>query len=216
MKRYTVRRIAADLPLDGDISKAPWSKTRGIEISASPWHGRGGNQGTVVKACYSTSSLYLLFLCEDAHISATRTRLNSHVCLDSCVEFFASLPEDPGSYFNLECNCCGTLLMGYGPARRPRRLIGKRLASRIEIRRSVPGRMKRPSRRDKGWTLQIALPLEVLSAFIRRPVRMAAGTRWRANFYRCGGRQLACWSPVRTRRPDFHRPEYFGELTFGR
>ena len=37
-----------------------------------------------------------------------------------------------------------------------------------------------------------------------------------ANFYKCGEEtahpHYLSWNPIKTSRPDFHRPEYFGEL----
>jgi len=48
-------------------------------------------------------------------------------------------------------------------------------------------------------------------------IRDRSGTVWRANFYRCGGKtdtQYACWNPIGCEKPDFHRPEFFGDLTF--
>ena len=40
--------------------------------------------------------------------------------------------------------------------------------------------------------------------------------RIRANFYKCGDKtahpHFLSWSPVSTEKPDFHRPEFFGEL----
>ena len=43
-----------------------------------------------------------------------------------------------------------------------------------------------------------------------------SGLRLRGNFYSCGDLSpapyYAAWSEVDTGTPDFHRPEYFGEL----
>ena len=39
-----------------------------------------------------------------------------------------------------------------------------------------------------------------------------------ANFYKCGDEtqkpHYLSWSPVKTSKPDFHSPEYFGKLIF--
>jgi hypothetical protein len=188
-----------------------------LKIDVFPWHKSGAKQETTLRACYSHTRLYLLFQCQDRHISASRTALNSDVCNDSCVEFFASVPEEPGNYFNLEINCCGALHLGYGPGRHKRRMVTPEQATRIGIFHSVPGPARQESRDDSGWAVQVGLPFDFLSDFIGRPVSVQTGTLWRANFYRCGGLtdpQFACWSPVGTPRPDFHRPEYFGKLQF--
>ncbi len=218
MKTYVVGKIPSEIELDGDPSADPWPQLEEIRVDAFLWYRAGEKQQTRLRACYSGTRLYLLFQCKDRHISASRTEPNSDVCEDSCVEFFASLPEDPGNYFNLELNCCGTMLMGYGPGRGGRRSIDEELASLIEVYHSVPGPTREESPADEGWVLEIALPFGVLSEFARCPVMVQPGVRWRANFYRCGGitdPQFACWSPVKTPAPDYHRPEHFGVLEFG-
>ena len=48
-------------------------------------------------------------------------------------------------------------------------------------------------------------------------VQPKAGTTWRCNFYRCGGKtdqQFAVWNVVTNPYPDYHRPEFFGTLKF--
>ena len=58
---------------------------------------------------------------------------------------------------------------------------------------------------------------EFLREFTGRPVAPKAGTRWLANFFRCGGKtdcQFASWNNIVWKHPDFHRPEFFGELRF--
>ena len=209
--------IAADVEPPWDVRRAPWTSVQGVRIACYPWYRSGRKQETVARVCYTSSALHLHFQCEDVHISARRTSLNSDVCNDSCVEFFAAVAEDPGSYFNLEFNCCGTLHLGYGPGREGRRHITPELAGRIRVSTSVPGPTKEESTSDRGWSLAAAFPLDVLSAFAEQTICVEPGTVWRANFYRCGGvtdPQYACWAPISTPRPDFHRPEYFGRLVF--
>jgi hypothetical protein len=41
---------------------------------------------------------------------------------DSCVEFFISFEED-SSYYNLEINCIGTCLFGYGKGKDEREMV---------------------------------------------------------------------------------------------
>ena len=217
-KRYVVARAQNEPDLKGNPAGEPWASLNALKIACFPWYRAGSKQATTVKACYSQRCLYLLFVCEDRHISARRTVLGSDVYRDSCVELFASVPEDPASYLNLEMNCCGTILLGYGPDRWHRRSAGQRLARRIGIYHSVAGPTKEESPGDDGWLLEVALPLDVVGELVRRPVTVRPGIRWRGNFYRCGGAsdpQHACWSPILTPEPDFHRPEYFGVLEFG-
>jgi hypothetical protein len=40
----------------------------------------------------------------------------------------------------------------------------------------------------------------------------------RANFYKCGDKtkraHFLSWNPIDIAKPDFHRPDFFGEITF--
>jgi len=189
-----------------------------LRISDYPWYVGGDKQGTVVRVLYDDESIYLRFRCEDRHIYAETTELNGRVYEDSCVEFFATIdPEAGPDYFNLEINCCGQILMGFGPDCYQRTPITPQLASRIRIETSLAGPTKVESPGDNGWWVAVAVTFEMLSEFASQPVSPAPGTIWRANFYRCGGRtdpQYACWNHVDAPEPDFHRPEFFGELIF--
>ena len=56
-------------------------------------------------------------------------------------------------------------------------------------------------------------------AFLRLFVPGAAFTgAWRANVYKCGDLlpvpHFISWNPITTESPDFHRPEFFGQMRF--
>ena len=44
------------------------------------------------------------------------------------------------------------------------------------------------------------------------------GKTLRANFYKCGDKlqqmHFLSWNPIDVPKPDFHRPDFFGEVTF--
>ena len=50
----------------------------------------GKKEQTVAKMLWDDEYLYVAFLCQDAHISAERTKHDSSVWLDDCVEVFAA------------------------------------------------------------------------------------------------------------------------------
>lgn len=214
---YTVEKVDTLSQMTADPAGLPWEKVNVLEIDNYPWYSAGKKQRTTVRACYDAENIHLIFECEDVHIAASAREPNGPVCQDSCVEFFAG-PPDTGQYFNLEINCCGDILLGYGQKRQNRILADPALIRQIEVATTVQERPKHESPDDDGWILQVRLPLEVLNRLTGQAIKPSPGERWRANFYRCGGRtdpQYACWSPIQTPSPDFHRPEFFGTITFG-
>jgi len=219
MRTYVVRRSRnGPPPLVGDRASRPWAEADVAWIDQYPWYREGRRQATEVRVLYDEEAIYLQFICEDRNIYSHVTQVNGPVCKDSCVEFFASTdPMNGAGYFNFEVNCCRAVHLGYGSRRWRRRLIDPALVSRIAVRSSVAGATRSESPGDRGWWLAAAIPLDLLGEFTRRPVRPAPGTAWRGNFYRCGGRvdqQFACWNWVGCRRPNFHRPDFFGDLRF--
>jgi hypothetical protein len=218
LKSYVIHRATQTVPLCGDPSAGPWKSADVAQIDQYPWYKGGARQGTDVRVLYDDQAVCAQFLCEDRHIFAQVTQVNGNVCLDSAVEFFATIEPDRGPhFFNLELNCCGVPLLGFGPQRQGRISIAPDEARRIRIATSVPGPTKAESPADNGWWAAVAIPFDFLREFTGRPVAPKAGTRWLANFFRCGGKtdpQYACWNPIVWRHPDFHRPEFFGELRF--
>ena len=67
-----------------------------------------------------------------------------------------------------------------------------------------------------NWLVEYRVPLVLFRKLYGQDVR--AGHRAAANFYKCGDEtpvpHYGAWSPVGTAAPDFHRPEFFGELVF--
>ncbi len=219
MPKYTIVQATETPQLNGDTNAAPWNVAQAIAIDQYPWYERGAKQATVARVMYDANALYLHFVCEDKHIDSKVTDLNRGVCLDSCVEFFAMFDPETGlHYFNVEMNCCGTLLLGFGDRRQGRIHISPEQAETIRIETSVSGPTKDESSDDDGWWLAAAVPFDTLSEFTGRSIRPTQGDLWRGNFYRCGGvteDQHASWSPIALPAVDFHCPEYFSEISFG-
>lgn len=216
MRDYVVER-SGEPPLTGGLAGTPWAEANVMRIGRFPWRKDGPEPSTVVRMLHDAEALYLQFRCQDDQIFARKRQTNDEVFRDSCVELFASPLEDAPLYFNLEMNCCGALMLGWGEAREGRRLAEESLAKTIRIRTSEPGLAREPSTDDRRWWLAAAVPFETLSRFTGRHISPRTGTVWRANAYRIYGRdkrQFGCWREVVAPRPDYHRPESFGRLRF--
>lgn len=215
-KSYVIRRATGPVRLA--CEDPAWGQAERLSIDTYPWYESGERQGTDVALLYDEQAVHALFVCEDRHIAASEMRPNGDVYLDSCVEWFAMpAPGRDGGYFNLEANCCGTVHLGFGPGRNGRRLAPPSVHEGLCVVTSIATPTKVESANDDGWWLAASLPFSVLSEFAGSEVAPASGAAWRANFYRCGGKtdpQYACWNPIEWERPDYHRPEFFGNLLF--
>lgn len=134
-----------------------------------------------------------------------------HVWEDSCVEFF-SCPADDGVYYNVECNCAGTVLVAAGKDRNARTFAPREVLESIE-RWSSLGRENFSERPAEGpWQVVLLVPYSV---YFQHDFK-AAPASFRANFYKCGDMlktpHFLSWNPIEVANPDFHRPEFFGQV----
>lgn len=162
---------------------------------------------------YTESEILLKYCVAEKHILARYTYFNSPVYKDSCVEFFIS--SGNGFYYNFEFNCIGTPYVGYGAQREGRTLVEEEIVSKIRTR-STLGKKKIDIRQVSGcWELTIAIPF---SLFKEAEYKNPHHHTFKANFYKCGEDltvpHYLSWNRIGVKNPDFHRPEFFGEINF--
>lgn len=62
------------------------------------------------RIAHTQNSILLHFKVKEESVRAKYGKDNGSVWTDSCVEFF-SIPAGDGIYYNIECNCIGTILV---------------------------------------------------------------------------------------------------------
>ena len=163
-------------------------------------------------AGYSTQGIYVDFLVRCNYLRAVNYTDQSPVSEDSCVEFFFD-PKGDGEYWNFEFNCIGAINASHRFERySPTRLTSEEL-SRVK-RFSSCG--NRPFCEIEGlftWNLLIFIPFNLVGLDSENLPDKIKG-----NFYKCASASsephFLSWNPISTPTPDFHRPEFFGEIYF--
>jgi hypothetical protein len=146
------------------------------------------------------------------------TEPNSPVWEDSCCEFFCDF--DGKGYYNLETNCIGTQLLGYGERLADRELAAKgrtradaAIINKIEKMSTLGSEPFDVKTGDFKYEIVMRIPSEV---FYKHNVRFEKGLGFNANFYKCGDKtarmHFLSWNPIKTETPNFHIPEFFGEI----
>jgi len=165
------------------------------------------------KIARSSYSLFIHFKVIENNIRALYSTDQESVWEDSCVELFCKQPGQD-HYFNFEFNCIGTCL------------ATKRKGRELDVQPLSEQKMKsiirfaslgnEPFDEKSGnieWELTVEIPFDVIEI----PHGNLPETL-RANFYKCGDGtsvpHYLSWSHITTDKPDFHRPEFFGELSF--
>lgn len=163
---------------------------------------------------YSDSELYIKYYVRESFVKAEKVQDNSKVCEDSCVEFFVA-PTDDGIYYNFEFNSIGTCYLGSGHGRDDSKPVNNDLVGKVRRLSSMENLPFSERQGEQEWELTVAIPLDVIFG---EKIQGIKGRKIKANFYKCGDMlskpHYLTWNKIATANPDYHRPEYFGEIIF--
>jgi hypothetical protein len=155
--------------------------------------------------------IFLKFFVIEKNIRSVNSEINGPVYEDSCVEFFISFNNDK-AYYNLEFNCIGACLAGYGEGRNDRQLLPPEVIKKIRSQAVINHGMMEG---NVVWELLLAIPLSI---FCHHTLDTFTGSVGRGNFYKCGDLlpqpHYITWSNIKAPAPDFHLPDFFDKLVF--
>ncbi len=163
---------------------------------------------------FSETSLFIHFyVCEDPkNVTITKKEDTEPVYEDSCVEAFISL-DNKKSYFNFEFNSKGICLGAYGTNREDRDFFTKDKLHCIQ--RFYKSEFDTKGSNFQLWKLLVSIPWNLLNTTYDKIIKNESVY---ANFYKCGDKtpspHYLSWAPIKTDKPDFHRPEFFQKITF--
>jgi hypothetical protein len=187
--KYVIQRAAGPIAIDGRLDESSWMEADWTEVFGDI-EGPGKPEPryrTRVQMLWDDRCLYIGAYLEEPDVWATLTRRDSVIFEDNDFEVFIDPDGDTHDYYELEINALNTvwdllLVRPYrdgGPAVNAWDIRGLKTAVR------VLGTLNDPSDRDKAWTVEMAIPFDVLRECIPgKPECPAAGDQWRMNFSR--------------------------------
>ena len=156
----------------------------------------------------SDKAIAIMFEVTEAHVKAVTLENNGQVWEDSCVEFFVMGP-DGKHYTNFEMNCIGTMLAARRTSRHDPVHFTSEQFARVRRITSLLHEPLDSKAADASWWAIEVIPFEAFG-YYEKPERL------RANIYKCGDKcdqpHFLSWSPIGLPNPDFHCPEFFGEI----
>ncbi len=166
---------------------------------------------TVITAAHSDGFIYLDFLVRCNYLRAVNYTDNSPVSEDSCVEFFVSPNPASGSYWAFEFNCVGALNASLCSEANGCIPLSTDVLKTVKRYPSVGSRPFQEVEGSFIWSVVVAIPLGILGlCYNGTPIGM------RGNFNKCASAtsqpHYLSWSPIKTPAPDFHQPDFFGEI----
>jgi len=165
---------------------------------------------TIFSLARDEERFYLYYFVRGNCLRAVHYNDLKPVWTDSCVEFFVQKPGDD-FYTNFEFNCIGTCYAAKCKNRSEFELFSDSQLSQIKRYASLG---QKPFQEMQGlftWELLVELPFSLIGLDGRNLPKMLRG-----NFYKCADQtelpHYLSWNAIESERPDFHRPEFFGEL----
>ena len=187
-RQYVCTRATGPVTIDGKFDEQAWqsaartSEFVDIEGPALP----APDHRTSVRMLWDDNYFYVAAQLVEPHVWGTLKERDSVIYHDNDFEVFIDPDGDNHLYYELEINALGTewdlmLVRPYrdgGPAINAWDIQGLKTAVHVD------GTINDPSDEDRGWTVEIAIPWEVLAQAAGRPSPPEYGDIWRVNFSR--------------------------------
>lgn len=214
MSELKIKQLVLPINFEqSDAEKMLESQTEKTNIVTINWPEFSYKPEVAFRIGHTENEIWLKFYVTEKCIRAVETRTNGDVYKDSCVEFFISF--DHRNYYNFEFNCIGTRHLAYGPGRGNRARISPEIVEKIDVKSTLGDEPFDNKTGSFTWEMLLRIPVEV---FIFDTINNLKGLHATGNFYKCGDMtaepHFVTWNPVKTEKPDYHRPEFFGNLQF--
>ena len=233
-KEYVCYRTNGKITIDGKLNEAAWRKVPATDLFVDIEGDRKPRPRftTRAKMLWDDQYFYIAAELEEPHVWGTLTKRDSVIFQDNDFEVFIDPNGDRNEYYEFEINALNTgwdlfLPKPYrdgGTANDSWDIIGLKTAVHIN------GTLNDPTDKDKGWTVEIAMPWKALAEYAHKPAPPNDGDEWRINFSRVEWqheivagkyRKVAgtkednwVWSPQGV--VDMHRPEMWGVVKFSK
>ncbi len=210
---YEIRRIPEGMgcmPLEGvftpDQITGCYAALEEASMDQYVWPDDGYRPEAHARVGWNSAGIHVLLYAKEEKVQALCTETGGRVCEDSCMEFFfMPFPEEDKRYLNAEMNPIGTLHLGIGEGR----------PGRIKLKGELPGDfvIYKSAHESAWWAVSYTIPMSHIEKEFGK--RLGPGSVMRGNFYKCDESvhpHFGTWQPITSEKPDFHRPECFGEM----
>jgi hypothetical protein len=210
--------------IDGKLDDEAWKTA----VVTRPFVDVGtGNANTAfpvngsVKLAWDETNMYLGFQVEDPDIIGgfPKDAKDPHLWNKDTVEIMAD-PDGDGDnndYYEIQVNpqnlVFDTQYDGYNvPKTEPDGPFGHQdWSAKLKSAVVVDGTLDKPGDKDKGYTVELAIPWSSFAKAKNHPPK--AGDEWRMNFYAMKSNSGVAWSPI-LGQGNFHKASRFGRVVW--
>jgi Carbohydrate family 9 binding domain-like len=225
-KRYVARMISKPIKVDGKLDDAAWADAPSTGPFVNTMSGGPADQKTEAKLLWDRKNLYVAFDNTDTDVWANLTKRDDKLWTEEADELMIDADGNGKTYVELQVAPNGNVFDTYLPSYRKYEdsIDPKKKPyswnSKMNVKVHVNGTLNKREDQDKGWTVEMAIPLEDVKGMASEGPKLppSPGDVWRFNMFRMdvpkGKAQMASgWSPPMV--GDFHALDKFGELVFG-
>ena len=184
------------------------------------------DQKTEAKLLWDSKFLYVAFNNTDTDVWSSLTKRDDKLWTQEADELMIDADGNGKTYVELQVAPNGNVFDTYLPEYRKYEdsIDPKKKPyswnSKMNVKVHVDGTLNKRDDQDKGWTVEMAIPLEDVRGMDKNAAKLppTPGDIWRINMFRmdvpAGKQQQASgWSPPMV--GDFHALDKFGDLVFG-
>lgn len=218
-KKIIARKVKnGAIKIDGKMDEKEWKDAASTGDFVRTMDGlMPGDQKTQAKVLWDDKNLYVAFNCDDKDVWTTMDKHDDKLWTQEAVEIFIDADGDGKTYVELQVNPRNATFDSYLAEYRKNQ---NDWTSKMKTAVKVDGTLDKRDDTDKGWTVEMAIPLEDAMGKEKtmKNVPPKVGTEWRVNMFRldmpAGHPQMGTgWSPPMV--GDFHALDRFGVLVFG-
>ncbi len=206
MKKYVIKKIEDTLTFQNSFSS--FKDISFLKIEKINWGSYSYKPEVKLKIAWNDKGFFLEYNVKEKHLRVEQIGFSGPVHKDSCVEFFVTI--DQINYYNFEFNATGSRHVNYRSIlTKEKKVISKSKLESIKIKSSEK-QFTRLDKQNANWLLQVFIPFTFFSE------KNIPSKQLKGNFYKCGDKLIEphylSWNPIETKIPDFHQPNFFGEL----
>lgn len=204
MYSYTVKKVG---------SMFSWSDIQVGQINVFNWKEfRGYDPKAEFQMAHNEENIFIKLTAHNDFIVSECKNINDMVCGDSCMEAFFIIPSRPDTYFNFEFNSDGVMFLGCGKSRSGRTTVDPEIIKKYVTVMAEADKI--PHNQRGKWSVTAIINKAIFPVLVDTEFASGVG---KGSFYKCGDRVIPhfiAWNKIDMDHPDFHRPEFFGDLIF--
>ena len=184
-RHYITYKTIDELTIDGNGNEASWQKAPWSDTFIDIEGIKAPTYKTQMKMLWDETYLYVFTKLEEPHVWATLKKRDTVIFYNNDFEIFIDPDGDTHNYMEFEMNALNTIwdLLLTKPYRNHGIVLDSWDIQGIKTAVHIDGTLNDPSDLDKGWSVEIAIPWEVLSE-ANTQNKIPVNEDWRFGFSR--------------------------------